>query len=99
MNVLSIGNSFSQDAQRYLHGIARAAGEKIANVNLYIGGCSLERHHQNMCENMRAYTLECGGIDTGFRMSIEEALGNRAWDVVTLQQVSRSEERRVGKEC
>ena len=67
MNVLSIGNSFSQDAQRYLHGIARAAGEKIANVNLYIGGCSLERHHQNMCENMRAYTLECGGIDTGFR--------------------------------
>ena len=26
MNVLSIGNSFSQDAQRYLHSIARADG-------------------------------------------------------------------------
>lgn len=88
MNVLSIGNSFSQDAQRYLRGIARAAGEPITTVNLYIGGCSLERHHQNMRENARAYTLECGGITTGFPMSIEEALQNRAWDVVTLQQVS-----------
>ena len=29
MEVLAIGNSFSQDATRYLHRIARAAGEKL----------------------------------------------------------------------
>ncbi|MBQ7726439.1 MAG: DUF4886 domain-containing protein, partial [Clostridia bacterium] len=43
MKVLSIGNSFSQDAQRYLHGIARADHTEMRAVNLYIGGCSLER--------------------------------------------------------
>lgn len=88
MNILSIGNSFSQDAQRYLHDIAHAAGEKMECINLYIGGCSLERHFNNMRENVRAYGLECNGHITGFPMSIEEALENRAWDIVTLQQVS-----------
>jgi len=28
MNILAIGNSFSQDATRYLHGIARSMGKK-----------------------------------------------------------------------
>ncbi len=90
MNILSIGNSFSQDAQRYLYGIARAEAEPLATVNLYIGGCSLERHYDNMKDNVRDYALECNGQGTGFPMSIEEALINRAWDVVTLQQVSSS---------
>ena len=31
MNVLSIGNSFSQDAQRYLHRIAKADGVTISS--------------------------------------------------------------------
>ncbi len=88
MQVLSIGNSFSQDAQRYIHGIARAAGDSVTTVNLYIGGCSLETHYNNMVGNTRDYTLECNGMSTHFPMSIEEALTNRAWDVVTLQQVS-----------
>lgn len=88
MHILSIGNSFSDDAQRYLHGIARAAGEKLETVNLYIGGCSLERHYNNMVGNTRDYTLEYNGMFTYFPMSIEEALLNRTWDVVTLQQVS-----------
>lgn len=88
MQILSIGNSFSDDAQRYLHGIARAAGEKLETVNLYIGGCSLERHYNNMVGNTRDYTLEYNGMFTYFPMSIEEALLNRTWDVVTLQQVS-----------
>ncbi len=47
MNVLSIENSFSRDAQRYIHGIVRSDGEKINVFNLYIGGCALSGHYRN----------------------------------------------------
>lgn len=44
MKILAIGNSFSQDATRYLQDIAASAGENLFVRNLYIGGCSLEMH-------------------------------------------------------
>ena len=88
MNVLAIGNSFSEDATRYLHQIARAGGENIQVVSLYIGGCSLERHYRNMLSDGRAYELQYNGQKTGFPVSLSEALLNREWDVITLQQQS-----------
>ena len=88
MNVLSIGNSFSQDAQRYLHGIAKADGAELKCFNLYIGGCSLYRHYVNMLSGESKYTLEMNGESTGFPMSLKEALLNRNWDVITIQQAS-----------
>lgn len=88
MNVLSIGNSFSQDATRYLHRIAACAGINLTTVNLYIGGCSLYRHFQNMKTDEKGYSLEYNGESTGFSVSIKEALISREWDVITLQQVS-----------
>ena len=88
MNILSIGNSFSQDAQRYLHQIAKSDGVGINAFNLYIGGCPLSLHHKNMITDEKAYTLEMNGESTGFFVSLKEALLNREWDVVTLQQVS-----------
>ena len=93
MNVLSIGNSFSQDATRYLHGIARCANVNLTTVNLYIGGCSLYRHFQNIKADSRAYTLEFNGSSTGFPVSVKEALLNREWDIITLQQVSNQSPR------
>ena len=88
MKILAIGNSFSQDATRYLHGIARADGVSLEVVNLYIGGCSLERHYRNMISGERAYELEINGQRSGFFVSLDEALANRKWDVITLQQAS-----------
>ena len=88
MNVLAIGNSFSQDATRYLHQIAAADGVTLHVANLYIGGCSLERHYRNMLSGERAYELQYDGHLTGFNVSLQEALLNRPWDVVTLQQAS-----------
>ena len=88
MNILSIGNSFSQDAQRYLHQIAKADGFTLNSFNLYIGGCSLSFHYRNMINEQRAYTLEMNGESTGFNVSLKEALLNRDWEVVTIQQVS-----------
>lgn len=88
MNLLSIGNSFSQDAQRYLHRIARADGVDLQTCNLYIGGCPLSAHYRNMLSEQRTYTLEVNGNNTGFPISLKEALLNRNWDVITVQQVS-----------
>ncbi|MBQ7384104.1 MAG: DUF4886 domain-containing protein [Clostridia bacterium] len=88
MKILSIGNSFSQDAQRYLHGIAKADGTKIKSVNLYIGGCSLRRHYINMLDNNADYDFEFNGEKTGIKVSIAQALASDEWDFVTLQQQS-----------
>lgn len=88
MNILSIGNSFSQDAQRYLHQIAKADGVNLNTFNLYIGGCPLSRHYRNMLGDKSEYTLEMNGESTGFKVSIKDALLSRDWDFVTVQQVS-----------
>lgn len=88
MYVLSIGNSFSQDAQRYLHQIAKADGVNLDVFNLYIGGCPLSLHYRNMLSEQDAYALEMNGQSTYFKVSLKEALLNREWDVITIQQVS-----------
>ena len=88
MNILAIGNSFSQDATRYLHQVAESEGEYIRAVDLYIGGCPLDRHYNNLIHDARAYSLEYTGETTGFYVSIRQALRAREWDVITLQQVS-----------
>lgn len=90
MRVLSIGNSFSQDATRYLHRIAAADKVDLETVNLYIPGCPLERHYRNMLSGERVYDLHYNGQATGFKVSMEEALLSRKWDVITLQQQSVS---------
>ncbi len=88
LQVLAIGNSFSQDATRYLHQIARADGFSLQIVNLYIGGCTLERHFRNSLSDDKAYVLEVNGENSGFFVSLKEALLNRKWDIITLQQAS-----------
>lgn len=88
MKILSIGNSFSQDAQRYLHQIAKADGVQLKCINLYIGGCPLRLHYLNSLDDKKAYNFEFNGETTGIAVSIREALESDEWDVVTLQQVS-----------
>lgn len=89
MNVLVIANSFGDDANRYLHQIARAAGVDIQVCTLFIGGCTLDMHYRNLLGNRQAYDMRFNGHITGFKVSIEEALLSREWDVVTIQQGSR----------
>lgn len=90
MKVLSIGNSFSDDATRYLHDIALADNVELLSTNLYIGGCSLETHWNNALSEEAAYTLELNGVFTDKMISIKEALTMDNWDVVTMQQASHS---------
>ena len=88
MKILSIGNSFSQDAQRYLNRVAAAQGYDLQTTNLFIGGCSLQMHYENICADAVAYDVEKNGTSTGEKTSILAALQSEAWDVVTVQQAS-----------
>ena len=88
MRILAIGNSFSQDAARYLSGSAKRMGINIDIANLMIGGCSLEWHYQNMLSGAKKYLLEFNGVGTGFQVSLSDALLCSHWDVITIQQVS-----------
>lgn len=89
MKVLSIGNSFSQDAHRWLHRLALANGIALDTVNLCIGGCSLERHWQCLQNNTADYMLEINGEEAQRYISLPDALQQDRYDVVTLQQVSQ----------
>ncbi len=90
INVLSIGNSFSQDAQRYIHALARKDGVGIETVNLYVSGCPLDVHFRNIKGDKRNYEIEINGqINSGFYASVKEWLLARSWDYVTIQQASR----------
>lgn len=88
MKILSIGNSFSEDAQRWLHSLAELHGVDIHCANLYIGGCSLEMHWQNFTENNAFYDYQVNGDEAQEKISISDALLREKWDIVTLQQVS-----------
>lgn len=88
IKVLAIGNSFSEDATRYLHQIAAADGVLMKVVNLYIGGCPLERHWQNILTGEQAYQYQENGVSSEKYVSVEEMLAAQEWDYITLQQAS-----------
>lgn len=88
MNILAIGNSFSWDATTFLHQVLCAGGVENTVVNLYIGGCSLERHWQNIESGEAAYQYLLNGQLTDRVVSIPEALAEREWDFIVTQQAS-----------
>lgn len=86
IRILAIGNSFSQDALRYLKFMADSVGAEIKTINLYLPMCTLEDHAKNVQENLCRYTYECNGVQTGRIVSVQEVLQEEPWDVVTIQQ-------------
>lgn len=87
IKILAIGNSFSQDATRYLEPIARSLGEDWLVRNAYIGGCGLETHWSNALSGACAYEYQ-KDAESQRMISLEDALKAEEWDYVTLQQVS-----------
>ena len=88
MNILCIGNSFSQDACSYLSRIAEEDGVEITAINMMIGGCSLYTHFKNLQTEADAYFLEVNGAYSNFKVSLKEAILAQEWDLITVQQVS-----------
>lgn len=89
MKILSIGNSFSEDAQAYLHMLAEQRGIDLVTVNLAIGGCSLQTHWENVEQNNANYLYGVNGGAWAERLvTIKEILESERFDAITLQQVS-----------
>ncbi|MBQ3046017.1 MAG: DUF4886 domain-containing protein [Clostridia bacterium] len=93
MNVLSIGNSFSNNAHRFLPKMAQADGAELMLCNLYIGGCSLETHWNNWREEKTDYEYEIylpfeTEMTKATEVALHEAVEDEEWDVITLQQCS-----------
>ena len=93
LRVLAIGNSFSRDAiEQHLHELAMADGDTMIVGNMYIGGCSLQRHVDNARADKPDYVYRKVGAD-GKRvetkgMTLARALADEPWDYVSMQQAS-----------
>ncbi len=92
LRILAIGNSFSQDAvEQYLYELFAVSGQKVIIGNLYIGGCSLEKHYNNMMADSPAYEYRkiVDGQKTNVKgVRVSAALADEKWDYVSLQQAS-----------
>lgn len=93
IRVLTIGNSFADNATIYLDEIA-AAGKDVGLVigKANLGGCSLEKHWNlveqcDLLPEVKPYDLHMTGVVMR-KVSLKEALTCEKWDFVTLQQVS-----------
>ncbi len=87
MEILSIGNSFTEDPHQWLHDMAESAGYDLVCHNIAIGGCSLERHWECFESDKPDYFYELNAKYLR-NISIKEALTMQKYDVVTLQQAS-----------
>ena len=89
VRILAIGNSFSQDAvEQYLHELAEAEGISTIIGNMFIGGCSLERHVKNARDNAPAYAYRKIGTD-GKKQNDSYCIWNDKEDIavgLTLEQ-------------
>lgn len=92
LRILAIGNSFSEDAvENNLWNLLDAAGIPAVVANMYIGGCTLERHWNNSVADAPAYRYRKvrGGVTTERRdVRLSEALADEAWTHVSFQQAS-----------
>lgn len=91
--VLAIGNSFSVDAvEQNLWNLANADGEEMIIGNMYIPGCSIAQHVGCINKNSSRYSYRKIGLDGTRReirkFTIDKALRDEPWDVITVQQVS-----------
>jgi hypothetical protein len=94
MKVLTIGNSFSGNALRYMNEIVAADGTvNMCYGRADLGGCSLEKlcNLIEQCEllpNVKPYDFAYNGEKDSTPMTLKEILVKDKWDYVTIQQVS-----------
>lgn len=99
LKVLTIGNSFSDDAMEYVYKIAKEAGiEHVELANLRANNCSLAMHVSNAQANKGVYmfrywqdgatTWQDTGTWSGGPYTIKQAVTFTDWDYIVFQQVS-----------
>lgn len=88
MKILSIGNSFSEDAHAFLYDVFKSVGEEVHVVNACIPGCTLEMHWNSLRRNENNYLYQYKGVTTDKNTVLRDILTSEKWDIITLQQVS-----------
>ena len=103
LKVLMIGNSFSICVLREMPACAASAGETLDLASLYIGGCPLDRHWENVEKagdpDFKPYAFNYSYASVknpkdapvaklGSKTNIPQALVADKWDIVTIQQAS-----------
>ena len=96
LKVLMIGNSFSICVGKYLSAIVQAEKDSILLCSAYIGGCSLQRHANNLKKaekdpKFKPYSVtvwQTGKKVLRSRNNVNALLKGEKWDIVTIQQAS-----------
>ncbi len=91
LKILTIGNSFSDDTMEYVGLIAESYGMQVYLGNLYIGGCSVETHANNLKNDAPAYeyrTFVNGAWKTQKNYKLADAVKSQNWDYISFQQAS-----------
>ena len=92
--VLMIGNSFSICLLQHLPQVAADRGVELDLASLYIGGCSLKRHWENVekdgDKSFKPYQFGRNrfGKYTQGKANVCDVLRMAKWDIVTIQQAS-----------
>lgn len=93
VRILAIGNSFSEDAiENNFHEICASQDVPVIVGNLYIGGCSIERHYDNIQGEIPDYRYRKIGVDGVMteqnNVTLQSALVDEPWDYISFQQAS-----------
>jgi len=96
VRILSIGNSYSQDALSYIPFILPniQSNIKVEIGILYMNGATLAQHYNNFINRTDAYTYYLFKDSTAWSnlgaYTIQGALKSQNWDIILLQQGSMS---------
>lgn len=88
VRVLTVGNSFAENALEYLPDIVDASGHKLVYAKANLGGCTLIRHWNHVEKYEADPTDSSGRPYRNGKVSLADLLAEQDWDFVTLQQVS-----------
>lgn len=86
VRLFTVGNSFSQNATKYLSSIAEAAGDTLIQGRAVIGGSSPEVHWTKIQKNEKDSSDAAGLYST--KQGLKAMLAADKWDYVTIQQAS-----------
>lgn len=87
VRLLTVGNSFSRNATRFLDQLATASGHQLIHHPIVVGGASMELHATKAMKHQANPDDPQGKYTDG--TSLRERLAEQPWDVVTIQQASR----------
>ena len=91
--ILFLANSFADDTIQYMNEIARDFDYELDLYNLYIGGCDIEKHINNIVNHLKVYELrvynrEKCEWETIYDIASNDFIPSKKWDYIVLQQSS-----------